>query len=387
MDVRNFTPFPHLYFFNTDNRGREFGIFFVKGTYSIGDGGLLTLAEEQAPLIFTDTCFGAVNETSLWHPTDLVPYKPRTDIIVHATARAPGGTPLPAWEVGVRVEPPEPSADRPVLEKRLRVTGPRFWQPRWKRALSDAQKQEWKKHHKWFDGWELTAPEPTTEVALRYENAFGGSIMIRDENGIDQAVDSCQHNPLGCGMIDPERTDHTRPHRAPQIEAWDEPITDPYGTYTPHSLGPIPPAWLPRRPLGGTFDQNWIDTVWPNWPADYDFAYNNSAHPDLIYPGFLYGDERITLSGINGKEEPLVLTLPGESVGTAFLGQEAEHRLCRLALDTVMIDTVTDDTDDGYVVLIWRGVFDKDRTTGIDAYRTALSNEAAIPLAPEDIFL
>ena len=92
-----------------------------------------------------------------------------------------------------------------------------------------------------------------------------------------------------------------------QIEDPKNPIADPYKAYAPESLGAIPPAWEPRLPLGGAYDDHWQKNIWPEWPPDYSFAYHNSAHPGLICDGYLAGDERISMVGFQGANEPRML--------------------------------------------------------------------------------
>lgn len=264
--------FPNFRFYSSDNEGREFGVIIVKGTFEIGEDGRLAVAEEQAAMMFDDVYHDESKDSSLWHPVDLAPRKPTADIIVNAVARAPGGHPLPSWGCGISVAGPEGV----LVEKRLRVTGPRRWEPRWKLSLTDSERRDWRRFRPLFAGWALSEPEPVTEVPLRYELAYGGTIGTgTDEAGAPRSERE-RRNPIGRGLIDPEWTDHTEPQPAPRIETVDEPIVDPYRRYAPQNLGPIPPAWHPRLPKGGTYDQHWIDHVWPNWAADYDFAYNNA---------------------------------------------------------------------------------------------------------------
>ena len=130
-ELVNYTPYPNFRYYSRDKEDRDFGVVIVKATYELGPSGKLERAEEQAPMVFTDRCHGAVNMTSLWHPSDLVPNKPATDVILNAVARAPNGAPVKSWACGVKIVEGEDVR----LEKALRVTGPRAWQPVWKRAL------------------------------------------------------------------------------------------------------------------------------------------------------------------------------------------------------------------------------------------------------------
>ncbi|MBP0583478.1 DUF2169 domain-containing protein [Labrys sp. LIt4] len=363
-DVRNYTPFPNFRFYATDNQAREFGVIIVKATYEIAPSGRLLVAEEQAPMMFDDECHGEVNVSSLWHPSDLVPVKPTTDVIVNAIAHAPGGEPRPSWTCGITIEGTENSHT-----KRLRVTGPRQWLPRWKRPLTEHEKQEWQKHRRWFEGWELSESEPIASLPLRYEYAYGGLLPKgEDENG-QAVIDTNPHNPLGLGWIDQEWTDHTRPQPAPRIEAADEPITDAYRIYAPQSLGPIPPAWEPRYPHGGTYDDEWKAKVWPRWPADYDFAYHNSAHPDLILDSYLGGDERIRLTNLLLERADFSFRLPGEKLAVDFAGENGETVRHEMNLDTLFLDIA--DTNPRYrrIYLSWRARFEPDRFVTANIHR------------------
>lgn len=350
-ELVNYAPFPNFRYYSSDNKGQKFGIIIVKATYAIAPSGRLLVAEEQAPMVFTDKCHGEVNVSSLWHPSDLVPNKPRTDIIVNAVARAPQGQPQRDWFCGVKIESPEGAV---IVSKELRVTGPRVWQPKWKIPLSGKQKEEWRKHRRVFGSWELSEPEPITELPLHYEYAYGGLLQRGLDDDGKPIMDTDERNPLGRGWIDREFTDHTAPQAAPQIELASDPITDPYHSYAPQSLGPIPPAWLPRLPLGGTFDDEWQKNVWPNWPKDYSFAYHNSAHPDLICPEYLKGNERIHLLNLFVDALELRLDLPGDRMKGDFVREDGSMEHKDMNLDTVFLDIAAPKRRDARVFLSWR---------------------------------
>ncbi len=384
-ELQNLTPYPNFRYYSRDNEDKEFGIVIVKATYEFAASGALVEAEEQAPMMFTDTCHGPVNVTSLWHPSDLVPNKPATDLIVNAVAQAPGDKPAPEWLCGINV------ADGPhsVFSKQLRVTGPRRWKPLWKRQLSDLETLEWRQHRKLFDRWELSEPEPVSSVPLRYEQAFGGEIETGLNDDETPAFDTDQRNPLGRGKINEEWTDHTKPVDAPQIEGPDDPIDTPYKVYSPQSLGPIPPAWLPRRPLGGTYDQSWQDNIWPAWPADYSFAYHNSAHPDMIIKPYLNGREQITLTALMAGREEVIFNLPGEQMLVDFVREDGTLEREEMVLDTVFLDIAAPRRRDWRIYLSWRVNFEpemfgqatihrKKMTPGDAGLKTAAKEDMAI---------
>ncbi|MCG7509245.1 DUF2169 family type VI secretion system accessory protein [Mesorhizobium retamae] len=363
-ELVNHTPYPNFRYYSQDNQGQEFGVIITKATYELAPSGRLLLAEEQAPMVFTDLCHGAVNVTSLWHPSDMVPHKPATDIIVNGVARVPGGQPVPSWLCGVKIE----DGSKLVLEKVLRVTGPRQWQPRWKRTLNDEERKAWRNHRQQFEGWDLSEPDPVAELPLHYEYAFGGEVPQGLDDDGNPRFDTDHRNPLGRSKIDPEWTDHTRPVPAPQIEAFNDPISDPYAKPAPQSLGPIPPAWLPRRPLGGTYDQNWKDNLWPAWPPDYDFAYHNSAHPDLTVKPWLKGSERIFLSGLAAWAKIVAFDLPGERIAIDFVEEDGAVVSKDMVLDTVFLDIGGPNRRDWRIYLTWRVNFEPDRYERANLY-------------------
>lgn len=358
MEVKNYTPFPNLRFSGMEVTGVEFGVLLVKGTFTIATDGHVDVADEQAPVILTDTYHGDQFKTSLWLPSDMVPKKPKTDIILNAVARAPGGQSQTDWECGIAVD------GRFPLDKNLRVTGPRYWEPIWvershERVGPPANPRDGK-----FLQWRLSTPQPTNEVPIGYERAFGGMLAKpqgRDETGMERLpyLEAWQYNPIGCGWIDQELTPTTMPVSAPCIEDPLDPVREPYATHKPQGFGPIPPDWLPRRPLGGTYDQDWIDSRWPNWPDDYDFAYHNSAHPDLILTGYLAGNERVALWGFHGGSSPRILRLPGFACVADLERHDGEILRERMVLDTLLIDIADADPAEHRLFITWRMVLDE----------------------------
>lgn len=376
--LQNFSPFPNFRYYSGDNKGRDFGIVIVKATYEIAPSGRLLVAEEQAPMVFTDLCHGAVNATSLWHPSDLVPNKPRTDIIVNAVARSPAGEPTPEWTCGVRIQ----RDGKAIVSKALIVTGPRHWAPKWKRDLSEEEKREWKEHRGDFEGWQLSQPVPVAEVPVYYELAYGGLLERGADKEGQPVVEDIHENPIGRGWIDKEWTDHTRPQPAPQIELAEDRIADPYKRYAPQSLGPIPCAWEPRLPLGGTYDENWQKNIWPNWPPDYQFAYHNSAHPDLICPEYLEGDERVQLLGLFAEHEFVTFELPGDRMAVDFIKEDGLSDRREMNLDTVFLDVAAPNLRDARVYLSWRVNFESDVYQAAEILYFAKDDAAVADTAP-----
>lgn len=348
MRFENFTPFATMRYANEDVEQRLFDVVFVKASYGFGENGKLYPLKEQKFPYLTDECFGSVNMTSLRYPSDLVPYKPCSDIILHATTFSPSGKPELEWTCGVCVHGPE------KFSRELAVTGPRQWHPSWRGDIEQDEPVVLGSQ-KGFKSWNLSKPEPIQALKLDYSLAYGGS-NPEDDTG-RQTVD--HRNPLGTGWIVQDLTDHRFCVPAPQILFCEQKLTDPYEVLEPAGFGPIPPAWLPRRPLGGTYDQNWLDGVSPHWPLDYSFAYHNSAPQHMQYYDYLKGDETITLSNI-GRSGQNVITLPGDKIFTQQVGFDGNTRFVAMALDTVLIDLWSESVNDWFVSLTWRQVFLED---------------------------
>lgn len=258
-EVINLLPFPNIRYYSEDNSGNEFGVIVLKGTFQIRNGELF-LAEEQAPLALKDHYHGAASESSLLYPSDLVPNKPTADVIINAVAYSPGGTPRRTFECGVRIS----GLEGVILEKKLRVCGPRSWIPKWRRKLSQKEIASWSAHKKRpFQQWELTEPEAVSEVPLIYELANGGTYCRGVSEAGEKMMACDERNPIGRGLINSGQTDHTEAKAAPQIEAADGPPLHAYGSSEPQGFGAIPPAWEPRLSKAGTYDDHWQQNVWP----------------------------------------------------------------------------------------------------------------------------
>lgn len=323
MECHNHTPFPHLVFESRTPEDRPFGVAVVRATFRIAQGEPLRPTPVQDPVQVEDVPRRAGAPSSLAMEADLAPFKPRTDVHVDAVARAPGGRPCAEWPVRVQVG---------ALVKDLLVRGPHVWQ------------------HRWMGGWRTIAPVNCLSVPLTYERAFGGSPSAGDRTVREP------RNPVGTGLI----TEHTPKDAdvlAPQVVALDEPEHVAGRRYAPQGVGPLSPGWQPRLAKAGTFDARWREERWPRLPADFDPAFYNSAHPDLIYPGYVRGDEQVHLVNLSEGAPVIAFSLPRYAL--AGLGRCASGLCCRipLALDTLHVDVTSANREEHRVHLTWRGVF------------------------------
>ena len=169
MELVNNTSFPAAAFRQFDRSGELTAVVAVRGTFDVVPGGSLIVAAEQEAFQWEDAYEGDASAVPLMRQGDLVPYKLGTDVTVLANACCPGPAGTPSWPCGLRVIA---ASGAVLLNKQLRVTGPRWWQPRlrasWRTLMGDQAATPL------LLGWELSAPEVVRVVALDWRLALGG---------------------------------------------------------------------------------------------------------------------------------------------------------------------------------------------------------------------
>jgi hypothetical protein len=283
----NKTPYEALRTDMLDQHGELFHAVIAKMSYRIEAGGL---AEEPTatPLHTDDTPYGAPNQSSIQFESDLAPFKPRTDVIINATAYAPQGKAVHRFQARVRVGladtpaplPPEPeglnqfrSASKEKLDKwrkdverakRQTIPGKQYID----KTLNMTGERHFAKRNivfRLFDSlmllstlglarsnpWALSAPTRIKQLPVRYEFAFGGQSRIEvndpaapnvpakhcltkeqiakhpDQDNAPIAHVACESNPVGCGFIAGWYMKAKAPQQtpAPQIESPAAPVT------------------------------------------------------------------------------------------------------------------------------------------------------------------
>ncbi len=298
MDFANRSPFPAVAFRQLDRNGGFDAVLAVRATFQLCPDNAASLAATQAPLQWEDEYEADPCSSPLLRATDLSPYKDGTDVTFLGTSYAPGATAQSSWTCGIRIGP--------SVEKVLRVTGPRYWQPR----LIQAQRTRFgRQKGAVVDGWELTKPMPVLDVDLTWALAVGGARSSKDASGNASAVHPA--NPIGIGLLHEHPTAKDQRVPAPQIEAPDVPLRDWRNLPAPEGFGPIAPFWETRLRHAGSYDQAWLDHRAPLPPDDFDFEFWNCAHPDLIVRPFLRGDEAFMLARLHPHYEVFAGQLPG----------------------------------------------------------------------------
>jgi hypothetical protein len=265
-------------------------------------------------------------------------YKPTSDIHVIGTARRVAAA--RSWAAGVEVG---------SVRKVLQLHGPREF----RLGIWD---------------WRLGQAEPTTAVELDYRTAFGGCFAIAEDSANAKLLFK-PDNPAGRGWIPDGKSlsPLARSARrsiedqlnamvrmpAPQIDAIDVPVVHPRQRLRAQGFGPVARWCQPRSLNLGTRDASWRATRYPAYPDDFNPRFFQSAHSDLICPGYLSGHEPIALVGML-ETGALRFRLPGRIVRVHARRDDGAIEIAVPALDTLCIDL-----DRQRVSLIWRTAFSR----------------------------
>jgi hypothetical protein len=327
MQILNDTPFVAAALPGLGPEGQPVFTLVIKGTYEVATDGRLAPAAEPVPILYGDEPLG--DRGAVRFEADTAPFKPRADVVVAASACAPGDQPVPFLDVGVRVG-----------ERRctLRVIGDRRWEKESR----------------------FSSPTPFTRMQLSAERAFGGIAL---SGGF------CAENPVGTGFLVVVKKDDPRGTPLPNIETAEAPIRTWNDQPHPVGFGVYPRTAQPRLAHLGTFDARWREERAPLPPEDFRFDAYNCAYPQLQFEGYLHGDEEVELLNLS-PDGRLLFRLPGEGpqvlvrrfgpdVRGAAGGSGCEE--IRPAgppeeLIPVVLDTLLLVPEARQVALVWRGL-------------------------------
>jgi hypothetical protein len=317
VELINATKMPAEYTLGLDPDGRERVVVVVKGTFTLPlDGSQPELAEEQVPLVMADEFTGEPGFSAPLYESEFAPHKPRCDVVLNGSAHAPNGVPAYEMMVGVRVGP---------IEKFFNVVGDRVWQ---EDALGAQPSQ-----HPAF-----------SRMPISYDRAWGGVDRDPDDPEIAKAY---MANPVGVGYYPLSVGDALNGQSLPNTEELGNPIGDRAGKYRPMSFGPIGRHFEPRLAYAGTYDDEWLENVFPFLPTDFDPRYFQCAPEDqqMDYP---VGGEWVELTGLTPQGRTL-FQIPEIGLPVEFTDQDFKREEMAAVIDTLMIEP-----DEGRFSMTWR---------------------------------
>lgn len=317
MELINATRMTAGYNMGLEPSGRELLVVVIKGTFVLPKPGEpVRLHEEQLPLIMADTFTGAPGFSAPVHEIDFAPRKPACDVLLVGHARAPAGTQVTRLRAGIRVGP---------MEKVFDVVGDRVWQAG-------------------LTGITASAPQHFTEMPVSYDRAFGGA----DQNSEDESEhDAYLPNPVGRGWHKHLKNAWVDGTPLPNTEEIGKPVGFPGDKCKPMALGPLGRGWPQRARFAGTYDQKWLDDVFPFLPADFDERYYQAA-PEEQHVPLPKGPMDVVLSGFTA-DGICQFTLPHFEAPVHVFPRRGDRENYLAILDTIVLEP-----DRDRFTLTWR---------------------------------
>ncbi len=264
--------------------------------------GEAVLAPDQEPIAAADRPYPDGSSRGLYAPCDLVPMKPKADIVLVGQAFAPGKQPVRSLVVRLAAG----EVDK-CVEAHL---GRQF----------DLQGQ-------------LHEGQPFTSMPLVYERAAGGPETA---------------NPIGARL---DARDVYGRITVPNLQPMGLEIASPADAIATACFGPIASAWPSRRALLGASAAAQQPGEWqgPYVPADLDPSYFQAAPRDQQLQS-LRGDERVVLQNLHPQHPELVVRLSGLRPRTFVEGAGPAPQDVAMRADTLWIDTSRQ-----IFTITWRG--------------------------------
>jgi hypothetical protein len=317
MELINATRMQAGYSMGLETSGRELLVVVIKGTFVLPKPSeQVRLCDEQLPLVMADTFTGEPGFSAPVLEVDYAPRKPACDVLLVGHARAPQGREVTRLRVGLRVGP---------MQKAFDVVGDRVWQAG-------------------LTGIGISVPRPFTEMPVSYDTAFGGADRYSDDESEHEVY---LPNPVGRGWHRHLKNAWVDGTPLPNTEEVGREVRFPSDKYQPMALGPLGRGWSLRARYAGTYDQKWLDDVFPFLPKDFDECYFQAAPRDQQVPQ-PKGPMEVTLAGFTA-DSPRQFLLPHFEAPVTVFPKRAERE------DHVAIlDTIAFEPDEGRFTMSWR---------------------------------
>jgi hypothetical protein len=305
MELINHSPYSAGIIVDMDRDGAETLVLIVKATFDIMQDGHVQMSRQQHNIEWADVYAGEPGVSSVLYESDATWGRTGTDIalIGHVYPKRPGDRRV---DVGLRVG---------QLYKTARVFGDRHWQT----TLGIAR---------------ISFPEPFERIPLVWERSFGGTDLT-PANPKNQAQEA--RNPVGRGFRAKNSQRKLDGEPLPNIEHPRYLISNPEDHPPPIGFGFVAKHWMPRVALAGTYDDQWVKSLAPLLPNDYDPRFTIAASEGLSVPNGLQGNETVDLTQVtpNGR---LSFALPKVRILGSYLADVPPSSL-DMRLVVVLIDT------------------------------------------------
>ena len=313
---KNTTGFAALGFEQIHRDGTPMGVIAVRGSFELDESGKLAVRSKQE-LVLEDIFEDDAHKTPLLACSDLVPFKPNSDVTALVRSYSPDEDMGSRWYSGIKI-----GSQEYILE----VQGPSNW------SFQNGS-------------WECSQPRPIGFAHVDYRLAASDQIADGPVN------EDVPQNPLGMPALKEEYLHKDKEYPVPLIRSLNS-RAELDGHFSLEGFGPVPPFWRCRQQFAGTYDRSWKEKRHPQLPEDFDYRFYQCANPSLIQNGYLQGSERIELARILPGGGNLAFNLPNLMLVAHYQWIDGREVKLRLNLDGVHIDTRT---FPGAVDLTWRG--------------------------------
>src|SRR5262249_5125274 len=248
----------------------------VKATFVIPRKGEdVRLIPKQLP-VFANDIMTDIKSPSVRFESDLVPFKPCTDIVLVGRAYAPDGKSVTETVAGIR-------------GGRLRYGVAAFGDRTWQTQLLEKPT--------------ISYTQPFLKMDLVYERAFGG---------FDKPAGMyCKENHVGTGFIGKRSSKRVEGLKLPNLEDPRNLINAWNSRPRPAGFGFYGRSWAPRLAYARTYYEKSMTERPPLLPTDVSYRFFNGAHPDLQVDGYLRGDEDVDLLNVCPEASRVHFRLPG----------------------------------------------------------------------------
>ncbi|WP_438044921.1 DUF2169 family type VI secretion system accessory protein [Sorangium sp. So ce128] len=237
--------------------------FVCKATFALRPGES-PLAPEQEALLEADAHWRDDPAFSLFASTDIVPIRPRVDVVLVGHAFAPGQAPVRSLVARLAIA---------EIDKSIEVVCDRTF-------MKDGAPR---------------GGQPFARMPLLWERAAGGADTV---NAVGVAAGA---------------RDAYGGRRLPNLVPPGTVVSGPDDVVEPIGFGPVAPSWPARRSKLGRHAAAFASGEWQRspLPADIDASYFNAAPPDQQLAA-LRGDERLVLENLHPEHPHLATRLAGE---------------------------------------------------------------------------